>query len=153
MSGGDRGFKSNAEEAQKTAQEAQRLLVKLISNLHRSQEQSHNHEEEGREMLERMDEARRAFDEAVEEMDEDQEKKHRESLNESTEMLPFYGLAKIDGMEEQKVEAGEDNQQEILTPPGKMNTGRDTEGELYSTKKRGEETSERTESRQGTDDQ
>ena len=126
------GFKSNAEEAQKTAQEAHRLLVKLISNLHRAQEQPHNHEEEGRAMMERMDEARRVFDVVVEEMDEDQERKHRESLNESTEMLPFYGLAKINGAEEQKMESGEDNQQEILTPTGKLNTERDTEGEAHS---------------------
>ena len=83
-------------------------------------------------MMERMDEARRVFDVAVEEMDEDQERKHRESLNESTEMLPFYGLAKIDGAEEQKMESGEDNQQEILTPTGKLNTERDTEGEAHS---------------------
>ena len=77
-------FKSNTEEAQKTAQEAQRLLVNPITNLHRVQGQSQNHEEEGRVIMERVDEARRVFDEAVEEMDEDQERKHRESLNEST---------------------------------------------------------------------
>ena len=93
--------------------------------------------------MERMDEARRVFDVVVEEMNEDQERKHREILNESTEMLPFYGLTRIDGAEEQKVEAGEDNQQEILTPLGKMNTGRDTEGELYSAKKGGEKTPRR----------
>ena len=46
-----------------------------------------------------MDEARRVFDEAVEDMGEDQERQHRESLNELTELLPFYGLGKIDGKE------------------------------------------------------
>ena len=50
-------------------------------------------------------------------------------------MLPFYGLARIDGTEEQKVETGEDNQQEILISPGKNNTERDTEGETHRTGK------------------
>ena len=46
-------------------------------------------------------------------------------------------------MEEQKEEAGEDSQQEILTPPEKMNTERDTESELYSAKKEWEKTPRR----------
>ena len=98
--------------------------------------------------MERMDEARRVFDVVVEEMNEDQERKHREILNESTEMLPFYGLTRIDGAEEQKVEAGEDNQQEILTSPGKMNTERDTEGKAHRTRK-----GVREDTSQGADDQ
>jgi len=100
------GFKSNAEEAQKTAQEAQRLLVNLISNLLWVHEQSHSIDKEGSEILDKMDEAKRIFDEAVEEMDEDQERQHRESLNELTELSPFYRLGNTNEKEVQKAEEG-----------------------------------------------
>ena len=60
--------------------------------------------------MERIDEARRVFDDAVEEMDEGQERKHRESLNESTELLFFCRLGKIDKTEAHKAEEGEGKQ-------------------------------------------
>ena len=76
------GFKNNAEEAQKTAKEAQRTLVELIDNLHRAKELPQCNGDEGSEILDRMDEAKRILDEEVGEMEEDQERQHREHLDE-----------------------------------------------------------------------
>ena len=55
-----------------------------------------------------MDKARRIFDEEVGGMEEDQERQHRERLDELTEILPFCRLDNIAGQTAYQAEEGEE---------------------------------------------
>ena len=69
-------------------------------------------------------------------MEEDQERQHRERLDESTEMMPFCGLGNTAGQAAQLTDEGEETQrgheekqQEISPLSATTNTREDSEGE------------------------
>ena len=103
-----------------------------------------------------MDKAKRISDEEVGEMEEDQERQHRECLDELTEMLPFYRLDNTAVQTAQQAEEGEETKgghgerQQGTSPLFVItNAMGDIEGEEKNAGKRGGRQSDGEDSRHG----